>query len=144
MWHRSQSGLAGKSFRETDAPPDQYPAPSPLPSAGWLCRGNIIGIGAHTDYGNLTILAQDDVGSLQVMNRDGDWVEGTAIHGTFVINIGDLIQRLTNDVYHANMHRVVNTTGREPYSIPVFIDADFDVQSSNRWRLRHRWQPASL
>jgi isopenicillin N synthase-like dioxygenase len=88
---------------------------------------DIIGIGAHTDYGNLTILAQDDVGGLQVMNRDGDWVEGTPIRGTFVINIGDLIQKLTNDVYLANMHRVINTTGRERYSIPFFIDADYDA-----------------
>ncbi|MER8511276.1 isopenicillin N synthase family oxygenase [Mesorhizobium sp. M0894] len=87
----------------------------------------IIGIGAHTDYGNLTILAQDDVGGLQVMNRDGVWVEGIPIHGTFVINIGDLIQRLTNDVYLANLHRVVNSSGRERYSIPFFIDADFDA-----------------
>ncbi|RWP28624.1 2-oxoglutarate and iron-dependent oxygenase domain-containing protein [Mesorhizobium sp.] len=97
------------------------------PPQGGYVGENIIGIGAHTDYGNLTILAQDDVGGLQVMNRDGDWVEGTPIHGTFVINIGDLIQRLTNDVYLANMHRVVNTTGRERYSIPFFIDADFDA-----------------
>src|SRR5262249_13531085 len=78
-----------------------------------------------TDYGNLTILAQDHVGGLQVMNRDGDWVEGTPIDGTFVINIGDLIQRLTNGVYLANMHRVVNASGRDRYSIPFFIDADF-------------------
>jgi len=87
----------------------------------------IIGIGAHTDYGNLTTLAQDDVGGLQVMNRDGDWIEGTPLPGTFVINIGDLIQRLTNDVYLANMHRVINTSGRERYSIPFFIDADYDA-----------------
>ncbi|ESY63119.1 MULTISPECIES: 2-oxoglutarate and iron-dependent oxygenase domain-containing protein [Mesorhizobium] len=96
------------------------------PQSGYIGE-EIIGIGAHTDYGNLTILAQDDVGGLQVMNRDGDWVEGTPIHGTFVINIGDLIQRLTNDVYLANMHRVVNTSGRERYSIPFFIDADFNA-----------------
>lgn len=87
---------------------------------------DIIGIGAHTDYGNLTILAQDDVGGLQVMNRNGDWVDGTPIRGAFVINIGDLIQKLTNDIYLANMHRVINTSGRERYSIPFFIDADFD------------------
>ncbi|MEM6460651.1 MAG: 2-oxoglutarate and iron-dependent oxygenase domain-containing protein [Pseudomonadota bacterium] len=88
---------------------------------------SIIGIGAHTDYGNLTILAQDDVGGLQVMNRDGVWVEGTPIPETFVINIGDLVQRLTNDRYLANLHRVVNTSGRERYSIPFFIDADYDA-----------------
>lgn len=89
---------------------------------------SIIGIGAHTDYGNLTILAQDDVGGLQVLNRDGQWVEGTPIPGTFVINIGDLLQRLTNDRYLANLHRVVNTSGRERYSIPFFIDADYGAE----------------
>ncbi|MER8460121.1 isopenicillin N synthase family oxygenase [Mesorhizobium sp. M1300] len=96
------------------------------PQSGYIGE-EIIGIGAHTDYGNLTILAQDDVGGLQVMNRDGDWIEGIPIRGTFVINIGDLIQRLTNDLYLANMHRVVNTSGRERYSIPFFIDADFNA-----------------
>ncbi|MES0176304.1 2-oxoglutarate and iron-dependent oxygenase domain-containing protein [Mesorhizobium sp. M0006] len=96
------------------------------PQSGYIGE-EIIGIGAHTDYGNLTILAQDDVGGLQVMNRDGDWIEGIPIHGTFVINIGDLIQRLTNDLYLANMHRVVNISGRERYSIPFFIDADFNA-----------------
>ena len=89
--------------------------------------GSVMGIGAHTDYGNLTILAQDDVGGLQVMNRDGAWVEGPPIPGTFVVNIGDLIQRLTNNVYLANLHRVINTSGRERYSIPFFLDADYDA-----------------
>lgn len=88
---------------------------------------SVIGIGAHSDYGSLTILAQDDVGGLQVMNRDGVWVEGPPMPGTFVINIGDLLQRLTNDVYLANLHRVVNTSGRERYSMPFFIDADYDA-----------------
>jgi isopenicillin N synthase-like dioxygenase len=61
------------------------------------------------------------------MNRDGQWVEGPPIAGSFVINIGDLIQRLTNDLYLANLHRVVNASGRERYSIPFFIDADADA-----------------
>lgn len=89
---------------------------------------SMMGIGAHTDYGSLTILAQDEVGGLQVMNRDGDWVEAPPVPGTFVINIGDLIQRLTNDVYLANLHRVVNISGRERYSLPFFIDADYDAE----------------
>ncbi|MBP2236125.1 isopenicillin N synthase-like dioxygenase [Sinorhizobium kostiense] len=87
----------------------------------------VIGIGAHTDYGCLTILAQDSVGGLQVMNREGVWVEGAPVAGTFVINIGELLQILTNDVFIANFHRVVNTSGRERYSIPFFIDADYDA-----------------
>ncbi|MEM9709618.1 MAG: 2-oxoglutarate and iron-dependent oxygenase domain-containing protein [Pseudomonadota bacterium] len=89
---------------------------------------SVMGIGAHTDYGNLTILSQDNVGGLQVMNRDGVWVQGPPIENTFVINIGDLMQRLTNDVYLANLHRVVNASGRERYSIPFFIDADYDAE----------------
>ncbi|WP_192258544.1 isopenicillin N synthase family dioxygenase [Mesorhizobium caraganae] len=87
----------------------------------------VIGMGAHTDYGNLTILAQDSVGGLQVMNRDGVWVEANPIPGTFVINIGDLVQKLTNDRYLANLHRVVNISGRERYSLPFFVDADHDA-----------------
>ncbi|RUW51099.1 isopenicillin N synthase family oxygenase [Mesorhizobium sp. M1A.F.Ca.ET.072.01.1.1] len=87
----------------------------------------VIGIGAHTDYGSLTILAQDSVGGLQVMNREGVWIEGSPIPGTFVINIGDLIQKLTNDRYLANLHRVVNTSGRERYSLAFFIDSDCDA-----------------
>ncbi|RWE36709.1 2-oxoglutarate and iron-dependent oxygenase domain-containing protein [Mesorhizobium sp.] len=96
------------------------------PQSGYIGE-DMIGIGAHTDYGILTILAQDDVGGLQVMNRDGNWVQGTPIDGTFIINVGDLLQRLTNGVYLANLHRVVNSSGRERYSIPFFIDADFDA-----------------
>lgn len=88
----------------------------------------MIGIGAHTDYGCLTILAQDDVGGLQVMNRDGVWIQCPPIADTFVINIGDMMQRLTNDVYIANLHRVVNTTGRERYSIPFFFDVDYHTE----------------
>ena len=87
----------------------------------------VFGIGSHSDYGCLTILAQDDVGGLQVMNRDGVWIEALPVPGTFVINIGDLIQRLTNDAYLANLHRVVNTSGRERYSIPFFLDADYQA-----------------
>ena len=86
-----------------------------------------IGIGAHTDYGFLTILSQDSVGGLQVRNRAGEWVSAPPVEDTFIINIGDLVQTLTNDRYTSTMHRVVNTTGRERYSIPFFIDLDFDA-----------------
>lgn len=88
---------------------------------------SLIGIGAHTDYGCLTILAQDDVGGLQVRGRDGDWIDAPPIPGTFVVNIGDMLQRLTNDLYLANLHRVINVGGRERYAIPCFFDVDFDT-----------------
>lgn len=86
-----------------------------------------IGIGAHTDYGCMTILAQDDVGGLQVLNRDSAWVEVPPIDGTFVINIGDMMQRLTNDLYLANYHRAINTGGRDRYSMPLFFDVDYET-----------------
>lgn len=97
------------------------------PSQAGQIDESMIGIGAHTDYGLMTILAQDDVGGLQVMNRAGQWVEASPIPGTFVVNISDLVQRLTNDAYLANLHRVVNTSGRQRYSMPCFVDCDIDA-----------------
>lgn len=87
-----------------------------------------IGIGAHTDYGFLTILHQDGTGGLQVQNRDGDWVSAPPVDGTFIVNIGDLVQTFTNDRYISTMHRVVNVSTRDRYSIPFFIDLDFDAE----------------
>lgn len=86
-----------------------------------------IGIGAHTDYGFLTILSQDAVGGLQVRNRAGEWVSAPPVEDTFIVNIGDLVQTFTNDRYTSTVHRVINTSGTERYSIPFFIDLDFDA-----------------
>ncbi|MGB1109594.1 MAG: isopenicillin N synthase family dioxygenase [Gammaproteobacteria bacterium] len=87
-----------------------------------------LGIGAHTDYGFLTILHQDDNGGLQVMNRVGEWVNAPPVPGTFVVNIGDLVETLTNGRYVSTFHRVINVSGQERYSLPFFIDMDFDAQ----------------
>ena len=96
------------------------------PQSGRI-KADKIGIGAHTDYGCITILAQDEVGGLQVLNRDSNWVEVPPIAGTFVINIGDMMQRLTNDLYLANYHRAINTGGRDRYSMPLFFDVDYET-----------------
>lgn len=97
-------------------------------------EGNItleeIGIGAHTDYGFLTILSQDSVGGLQVQNRDGEWVSAPPVEDTFIVNIGDLVQTFTNDRYISTVHRVINTSGKKRYSVPFFIDLDFDARVS--------------
>ena len=92
-----------------------YPAPESAADAP-------IGAGAHTDYGNLTLLATDDVGGLEVRTRSGDWIEAPALPGAFVVNIGDCLMRWTNDVYVSTPHRVVNRSGRERYSIAFFCD----------------------
>nr|WP_319554358.1 2-oxoglutarate and iron-dependent oxygenase domain-containing protein [uncultured Vibrio sp.] len=86
-----------------------------------------IGIGAHTDYGFLTILSQDDVGGLQVRNRAGEWVGAPPVKDAFIVNIGDLVETLTNGRYTSTMHRVINTSGKQRYSLPFFMDMDFDA-----------------
>ena len=89
--------------------------------------GNVYGAGAHTDYGNLTLLAQDGTGGLEVRTRDGDWTVVPPAAGTFVCNIGDCLMRWTNDVYVSNAHRVVNRSGRERYSVAYFGDPNSDA-----------------
>ena len=80
------------------------------------------GAAPHTDFGVLTILQQDSVGGLQVLNRDGTWIEAMPIAGTFVCNIGDLLERWTNGRLASTRHRVLNRSGRSRFSIPIFCD----------------------
>lgn len=85
------------------------------------------GVGPHTDYGCLTVLCQDDVGGLEVQRADGQWVRARPIEGTFVVNVGDLLMRWTNDGFASTPHRVVNSGGRARYSLVVAVDPDFET-----------------
>jgi len=88
----------------------------------------VIGIGAHTDYEVFTILYQeDDIQALQVLNSAGKWINAPPIPGTLVVNLGDQLARWTNDVFKATVHRAINRTGVERYSIPLFFGTDYDV-----------------
>lgn len=92
---------------------------------------NQLGAGAHTDWGGLTLLLQDDAGGLEVMNTAGDWILAPPLPGSFVVNLGDLIQRWSNDLYRSNMHRVLNRgagTARDRYSVPFFYTPDHDAR----------------
>jgi isopenicillin N synthase-like dioxygenase len=89
--------------------------------------GGLYGAGPHTDYGGVTLLAQDDNGGLEVRRRDGEWIAVDPVPGTFVCNIGDALMRWTNDIYVSNAHRVVNRSGRERYSAAFFSEPNPDA-----------------
>ncbi|HTR17083.1 MAG TPA: 2-oxoglutarate and iron-dependent oxygenase domain-containing protein [Acetobacteraceae bacterium] len=87
-----------------------------------------IGIGAHSDYECFTILAQDGVPALQVLNGAGEWIAAPPIPGSFVINIGDQMARWTNDLFASTLHRAINRTGRQRNSIPFFFGTNADTE----------------
>ena len=84
------------------------------------------GVGEHTDYGLLTILKQDDVGGLQVKGPSG-WIDAPPVPGSFVCNIGDMLDRMTGGFYRSTPHRVLNPGGRARLSFPFFFDPSFDA-----------------
>jgi isopenicillin N synthase-like dioxygenase len=99
------------------------------PQEGQITEAQL-GCGAHTDFGCFTMLWQDEVGGLQARNSRGEWVDATPMAGTFVINIGDMMARWTNDRFASTLHRVINATGRERYSMPYFFDPNFSADVS--------------
>lgn len=98
----------------------QYP-PQPEP-----IDPSHIGVSAHTDYECFTILAASASG-LQVRNRGGEWIDAPPIPGAFVINIGDIMERWTNDIFTSTVHRVINRSGGKRHSLPFFFGANHDT-----------------
>jgi isopenicillin N synthase-like dioxygenase len=85
------------------------------------------GAGAHTDWGALTVLAQDEHGGLEVALPNGSWLAAPPVPGAFIVNLGDMMPRWTNGLYRSSLHRVRNTLsgGAARYSIPFFYEPDY-------------------
>ncbi|MEO8671213.1 MAG: 2-oxoglutarate and iron-dependent oxygenase domain-containing protein [Tahibacter sp.] len=87
--------------------------------------------GAHEDINFITLLVGASAAGLEVKSHQGEWVPFTADSDTIVVNIGDMLQRLTNHIYPSTTHRVVNPPGeqaRKPrYSVPFFLHPNPDV-----------------
>jgi isopenicillin N synthase-like dioxygenase len=85
-----------------------------------------IGCGEHTDYGILSLLWQLDEPGLELLRPDGTWISIPLVPGMFVCILGDMASRLTNDVWRATRHRVVNSGSSYRHSSVFFFDPDFD------------------
>jgi len=89
--------------------------------------GEEFGTGPHTDAGFMTMLAQAEVRGLDILSRDGVWMPAPVLPGGFLVNIGQMLTRWTNDIYPSTPHRVVNLAGQQRYSLPFFFDPDFEA-----------------
>jgi len=96
----------------------RYP-PHPGGNGGW-------GVGEHTDYGLLTLLATDGTPGLEVKVRN-EWRPVAADADLLVCNLGDMLDRLTEGRYHSTPHRVRNHAGHDRYSLPFFLDPGWDA-----------------
>ncbi|KAI1438814.1 hypothetical protein GGR50DRAFT_302212 [Xylaria sp. CBS 124048] len=89
-----------------------------------------VGLGSHTDLQLFTLLWQDNIGGLQVLTREGQWIKAPPIEGTLVVNIGDYMMRLSNDIYKSTVHRVTNESAQERVSMPFFFGLNFNCVES--------------
>ncbi|KAL2477219.1 2-oxoglutarate (2OG) and Fe(II)-dependent oxygenase superfamily protein [Forsythia ovata] len=93
---------------------NHYP-PCPAPDL-------VLGLGRHKDGGALTILAQDDVGGLEVKRKtDGEWTLVKPTPNSYIVNVGDIIQVWSNDKYESVEHRVIVNSDKERFSVPFFF-----------------------
>ena len=88
----------------------------------------IFACGAHSDYGMLTLLLTDEIGGLQILTKDGTWIDVPPRPTAFVVNLGDMLERWTNGLFCSTLHRVLTSGKSERYSLPCFYDPHFDTE----------------
>ncbi len=86
-----------------------------------------LGCGAHSDYGCITLLHTDGTPGLQLRAVNGEWHDVIAPPGSFIVNLGDMLARWTNDRYRATVHRVQSPVGCARYSVPTFVNPSYDT-----------------
>lgn len=98
----------------------RYPAVAePLPDQ--------LGCGAHSDYGCVTLLHTDGTPGLQLADVGGRWHDVVAPDGSFIVNLGDMLARWTNDRYRATVHRVQSPRTADRHSVPTFVNPSYDT-----------------
>ncbi|KAH9884093.1 2OG-Fe(II) oxygenase [Xylariomycetidae sp. FL2044] len=104
-----------------------YPPQPPVSAAD--DSGGAVGIGAHADYSWFTLVNQlsDDAPALEVLNANGHWVGAPPVRGSLVVNVGDFLERATNDRLVSTVHRVRNLSGRQRFSLAYFFAPSQDV-----------------
>lgn len=107
-------------------------------------KANQLGSGAHTDWGFLTLLAQDGVGGLEVQTVEGRWIRADPVPGAFIVNLGDMVPHLTGGLFRSNYHRVLNGgSSADRYSIASFFNPAPEVSFDRVPTCREAdWQPA--
>ena len=97
------------------------------PSVADHAPGDLYGSAPHTDFGFITLLAQDSTGGLQVATPGGEWIDVPPRKGTLVMNVGDMLHRWSNGLLRSTPHRVINRTGKERYSCVFFFDPNVNT-----------------
>ena len=120
-------GLSGSYFDAWFGTPQALLTANFYPRRRAETPTNIMGLEGHTDYGFLTLLVQDDVGGLEVLDCDNRWCPVVLIPGTLVCNLGDLIERTSNGLFRATRHRVLTPHDEDRLSLGFFLDPSLDA-----------------
>lgn len=109
------------TYPGADAVLNFYPGQPACVLASEEKSGAEIGIGSHTDLQCFTLLWQDMIGGLQVLDVDGRWIKASPIEGTIVVNTADFLTRLSNGKFKSTVHRVFNQSEEDRISMPFFF-----------------------